>query len=172
MHVALPLIPFNCLRQYTKVTQGYTLAPRRRNFSRLRVFYEQEAIPMRSITWMLVLTPALCTTAAFATDKASVDIPFSFESHGKVFPASQYDVSMDDDRRMLTLSSRTNPADRVSSMTVSAELSSTDAPLSIQFDQVGRVHELHAIRLGSYMTPALDEHWIAAKGRTPAQSGQ
>src|SRR5258708_28420553 len=33
MHVALPLIPINCLRQYTKVTQGYTLALRRRNFS-------------------------------------------------------------------------------------------------------------------------------------------
>jgi hypothetical protein len=127
---------------------------------------------MRSMTWVLVLTPALCTTAAFATDRVSVDMPFSFESHGRVFPASQYDVSLTDNRRMLTLSSRTNPADRVSWMTVSAEQSSTDVPLSIQFDQVGRVHELHAIRLGSYMTPVLDEHTVAAKGRTPAQSGQ
>jgi hypothetical protein len=127
---------------------------------------------MRSIVRMLVLTPALCATAAFAIDRASVNMPFSFESHGKVFPASQYDVSLTDDRRMLTLSSRTNPADRVSWMTVSADLSSTDAPLSIKFDRVGRVHELHAIRLGSYMTPVLDKHTVAAKGRTPAQSGQ
>lgn len=126
---------------------------------------------MRSIIRMLVLTPALCATAAFASDGISVNMPFSFESHGKVFPASQYDVSLNNDRRMLTLSSRTNSADRVSWMTVPAELSSTDAPLSIQFDQVGRVHELHAIRLGSYMTPVLDEHTVAAKVRTRAQSG-
>jgi hypothetical protein len=127
---------------------------------------------MRSIVWTLFLTPVLCTTAAFATDRVSVDMPFSFKSQGKVFPASQYDVSLTSDRRMLTLTSRTNSADRLSWMTVPAEPRSTDAPLSIQFDRVGRVHELHAIRLGSYMTPVLDEHTVSAKGRTPAQSDQ
>jgi hypothetical protein len=127
---------------------------------------------MRSIMWMIVLTPALCTTAAFGIDRATVDMPFRFESHGKVYPASQYDVSLNDDRRMLTLTSRTNPANSVSWMTVAADLRPTDATMSIQFDRIGNMPELRAIRLGSYMTPVLDAHAVALKNRAPAQSGQ
>src|ERR1700722_413134 len=126
---------------------------------------------MRSMTWVLVLTLALCTTAAFATDRVYVDMPFSFESHGKVFPASQYDVSLTDDRRMLTLSSRTNPADRVSWMTFPADKSPLDPELSLQFDREGNLSELRAVRLGSYRTPILDVHPVAGKSQTRAQSG-
>ena len=92
---------------------------------------------MRSILRMLVLTPALCTTAAFAVDRVSVDMPFTFESHGRVFPASRYDVSLTDDRRMLILTSRTNPADRATWMTLSADRGPLDPELSMQFDQNG-----------------------------------
>lgn len=127
---------------------------------------------MRSIMWMLILTPALCTTPAFAVDRTPVDLPFSFESHGKVFPASQYDVSLNNDRRMLTLTSRTNPADTVSWMTVGAERGPTDPLLSIRFDKIGNMPELRAIRLGSYATPVLDAHAVALRNRVPAQSGQ
>jgi hypothetical protein len=136
------------------------------------VFFEQEDILMRSIMRMLVLTPALCTTAAFAADKVSVDMPFSFESHGRVFPASRYDVSLTDDRRMLTLTSRTNPADRASWMTLSADKSPMDPELSMQFDRDGSLLELRAVRLGTYQTPILDAHSIARKSQIPAQSGQ
>src|SRR5271154_5656348 len=100
---------------------------------------------MRSITWMLVLTPALCTPAAFAVDKASVNMPFSFESHGKVFRASQYDVILKDDGTILTLTSRTNPADTISWTTVPAGMGPNDTALSIQFDRVGNMNELHAV---------------------------
>jgi hypothetical protein len=127
---------------------------------------------MRSIMRMLVLTPALCTTAAFAVDRVSVDMPFSFESHGRVFPASQYDVSLTDDRRMLTLTSRTNPADRATWMTLSADKSPMDPDLSMQFDRNGKLPELRAVRLGTYRTPILDVHSVAGKSQIPAQSGQ
>ena len=127
---------------------------------------------MRSILRMLVLTPALCTTAAFALDSVSVDMPFSFESHGRVFPASRYDVSLTNDRRMLTLTSRTNPADRATWMTLSAEKGPMDPELSIQFDLQGNLHELRAVRLGTYQTPILDAHSVERKGQVPAQSGQ
>jgi hypothetical protein len=127
---------------------------------------------MRSIMRMLVLTPALCTTAAFAVDRVSVDMPFSFESHGRVFPASQYDVSLTDDRRMLTLTSRTNPADRATWMTLSADKSPMDPDLSMQFDRNGNMPELRAVRLGTYRTPILDVHSVAGKSQIPAQSGQ
>jgi hypothetical protein len=136
------------------------------------VFFGQEDILMRSIVWTFFLTPVLCTTAAFATDKVSVDMPFSFTSHGKVFPASQYDVSLTGDRRMLTLSSRTNPGDTISWVAFVADRSPTDPELSVKFDRVGNMPELHAVRLGTYTTPILDERSVTLKNRVRAQSGQ
>jgi hypothetical protein len=136
------------------------------------VFFEQEDFLMRSILRMLVLTPALCTTAAFAADRVSVNMPFNFESHGRIFPASRYDVSLNDDRRMLTLTSRTNPADTATWMTLSAEKGPMDPELSLQFDGTGKTPELRAVRLGTYRTPILDVHRVPANSQTTAQSGQ
>ena len=127
---------------------------------------------MRSIMRMLVLTPALCTTAAFAVDTVSVNMPFSFESHGRVFPASRYDVSLTNDRKMLTLTNRTNPADRATWMTLSAEKGPRDPELSLQFDRNGNIPELHSVRLGTYGTPILDGHSVAGKSQIPARFGQ
>jgi hypothetical protein len=125
---------------------------------------------MRSISWMFVLTPVLCTPAAFAVDKASVNMPFSFESHGKVFPASQYDVILQRDRTLLTLTSKTNPADTLSWITVPAEMGPNDTALSFQFDRVGNMHELHAVRFGRYKTPVLDTRVDPLKNPVPPQS--
>jgi hypothetical protein len=136
------------------------------------VFLEQEDILMRSILRMLILTPALCTTAAFAVDRVSVNMPFSFESHGHVFPASRYDVSLTDDRRMMILSSRTNPAARAAWMTFSADKGPMDPDLSLQFDREGNLPELRTVRLGRYRTPILNAHSVAGKSQTAAQSGQ
>lgn len=127
---------------------------------------------MRSILRMLVLTPALCSTAAFAIDRVSVNMPFSFESHGRTFPASRYDVSLNNDRRMLTLTSRTNPADTATWMTLSADKGPLDPELSMQFDRTGETPVLRAVRLGTYTTPILDGHRVAGKSQTTAQSGQ
>ena len=127
---------------------------------------------MRSILRMLVLTPALCTTAAFAVDRVSVDMPFSFESHGRVFPASRYDVSLTNDRRMLTLTSRTNPADRAVWMTMSADRGPLDPDLSLQFDRDGNLLELRTVRLGKYQTSILDAHSVTRKNQIPTQPGQ
>jgi hypothetical protein len=127
---------------------------------------------MRSILRMLVLTPALCTTAAFAIDRVSVNMPFNFESHGRIFPASRYDVSLNDDRRMLTLTSRTNPADTITWMTLSADEGPMDPELSLQFDRTGKTPELRAVRLGTYRTPILDAHPAPANSQTTPQSGQ
>jgi hypothetical protein len=142
-----------------------------RNFSPPEVFFEQEDILMRSIMRMFVLAPALCTTA-FAVDRVSVNMPFSFESHGRVFPASRYDVSLNDDRRMLTLTSRTNPADTLTWMTLSAEKGPMDPELAMQFNRNGKTPELRTVRLGTYRTPLLDVHSVAGKRQIPTQSGQ
>ena len=127
---------------------------------------------MRSMMRMLVLTPALCATAALAVDRVSVNLPFSFESHGRVFPASRYDVSLTYDRRMLTLTSRTNPADRASWTTLSVDRGPMDPELSLQFDRNGNIPELHAVRLGTHGTPILDRHSVAGNSQIPSRSGQ
>jgi hypothetical protein len=126
---------------------------------------------MRSLMCMLVLLPAL-STSAFAIDSVSVYMPFSFESHGKVFPASRYDVSLSQDRAMMVMTSRTNPADRLSWMTESTDRSPTDPDLSLKFDRVGKMHELRVVRLGTYQTLTSDAHSIRLQNHVPAQSGQ
>jgi hypothetical protein len=125
---------------------------------------------MRSIPWMLVLTPVLCTPAAFALDKTSVNMPFSFETHGKVFPASQYDVILGQDHTILTLTSKTNPADTLSFATVPAGMGPNDTVLSLQFDRVGNMHELHAVRFAGYKTSVLDTRVDTLKNPVPPQS--
>jgi hypothetical protein len=126
---------------------------------------------MRSVLSMLVLLPTLSTTA-LAIDRVSVDLPFSFETRGKVFPASRYDVSLTFDRSRIVLTSRTNPADRLSWMTESTGSSPTDPDLSLQFDRVGNVQELRVVRLGTHQTPILDAHPIRLQNQVPAQPRQ
>jgi hypothetical protein len=111
---------------------------------------------MRSMICMLALIPAIYSPAAVALDKATVDMPFSFESHGKVFPASKYDVELSKDHSYLTMVSRTNPAVSIWWLATPAESGPNDTRLSIQFDRIGDMPELHTVRLGSYITPILD----------------
>jgi hypothetical protein len=126
---------------------------------------------MRSTSWLFILTSVLCARVAFAADRATVDIPFSFESHGRIFPASRYDVTLKDNS-FLTLTSRTNPSDTISWTPVSAGMDPKDPLLSMKFDQVGNTHELHSVRLGKYQTLVLDTHFDQRRNPGPAQSGQ
>jgi hypothetical protein len=113
---------------------------------------------MRFTIWMLALTSALCSPAAFAIDKATVDMPFRFESHGKIFPAGKYDVELTGNRACLTIVSRTDPTVRSVWVATPADFGPNDTALEIQFDRINNMAELHAVRLGSYTTPVLDPH--------------
>ena len=126
---------------------------------------------MRFMMWTLVLAPALCTTAAFANDRASVDIPFSFESHGKVFPASQYNVEVNENTNMLVMVSKRYPSIRLSWQVIPVDKGPNDTALSIQFDKVGDMNELHVVRLGTHATTVLDARSsVPTKNRVPAQA--
>jgi biopolymer transport protein ExbD len=105
---------------------------------------------MRPKALMLVLAPFLCTTAAFAVERVSVDLPFSFESHGEHFPANRYDVTLDNNLRLLTIRSTEFPAKSLSLMVTNAEVKADAPRLSIRFDPTGNTHELRSIRLGGY----------------------
>jgi hypothetical protein len=127
---------------------------------------------MRSISWLIILSSVLCSRFAFAADMVTVNIPFSFEAHGKIFPASQYNVVLKTDRSFLTLTSKTNPADTVSFTPFSADRGPNDPLLSIRFDQAGSTHELRSVRFGDYQTPVLDSHSAHLRSREAGQSGQ
>jgi len=128
---------------------------------------------MRSIFRMLVLAPVLCASAAFAVERASVDVPFNFESHGKVFPAGKYDVKLDANRSILTLSSRMVPSKTLSWGVGPAETALRDPVLNMKFDQVGDQHELRTVRLGGYQTPVLNAHRKSLlQSELPATGGQ
>jgi biopolymer transport protein ExbD len=105
---------------------------------------------MRPKALMLVLAPFLCTTAAFAVEKISVDVPFSFESHGQQFPANRYDITLNDDLHLMTIRSTEFPAKSMSLMVTNAEIKAGAPQLSIRFENAGNTHELRSIRLGGY----------------------
>jgi hypothetical protein len=122
------------------------------------VFLLQEKITMRNILRIMVLAPSLCVTACFAAGRASFDAPFSFESHGDLFPAGQYDVELDVIGRHITMSSRKMPKQSLSWIAGPAEANPNATSTTIRFDIAGTMHVLRIIRLGSYETPILDAH--------------
>lgn len=105
---------------------------------------------MRSRIMMLPLALLLCATGAFANETTAVTIPFSFESHGKLFPASQYVVRLSDDLRHISITDREAPGRRVVLQVNPADVNPQDPTLSIKFDNVSGSHSLQSVRLGSY----------------------
>jgi len=109
--------------------------------------------PIRS----LVLTSAaLFATAAFAADKAVVNVPFNFESHGQAFPAGQYEVSLDSHENVITMSNMTNTAQTVMWTASPADCSGSAPLLRIKFDGTGYTRQLHSVRIASRTTSVLD----------------
>jgi hypothetical protein len=112
---------------------------------------------MRFLLRSLVLTSAtLCATAAFAANKAVVNIPFNFDSHGRAFPAGQYEVSLDEHENVLTLSSITDTKQSIMWVASPAESNAVAPTARLKFDDVGSIHELHSVQLGPRITSVLD----------------
>lgn len=112
---------------------------------------------MRFILCSVVLaTVSLGASAAFATPKAVVDIPFNFNSQGHVFPAGHYVATLNSNQTVLAL---TNMADaKMSTRWVASpiECNPADQKLILKFDGLGDGHALRTVQLGSRITPRLD----------------
>ena len=52
---------------------------------------------------LVLLSAALCTTAAFAAEQKTVDVPFSFVAKNHAYAAGSYTVAVDWTRSMVTL---------------------------------------------------------------------
>jgi hypothetical protein len=112
---------------------------------------------MRSMLRALVLTTAaICASAAFAADRAVVNIPFNFENHGKVYPAGTYAAALDMNMSMLTLRNTANPKLNLSWVTSPADYNFKAQVLRLQFNDQEGTKQLHTIQLGSRITSVLD----------------
>jgi|SRR5579883_936660 hypothetical protein len=113
---------------------------------------------MQPMTKVLVLAAALVSTsAAFAYTKTTVEIPFNFENHGKTYPAGKYDVKLDPNQNVITLSSHTDTKTALMWTASPADFGPDTPLLSVKFDDnEDGSHELKRIRLGAKTTPVLD----------------
>ena len=125
---------------------------------------------MRSKLLMLAFVLFVSAPGAFAVERVTVNIPFSFESHGKHFPASQYEVKLSDDRSHLTLSSKESSSLSLSILVESYESDQTLPKLSVRFENVDGTHALQSIRLGSYGSAVLTARSNVSSKRQVAAS--
>ena len=112
---------------------------------------------MRSMLRTIVLTSAaLCATAAFAADKAVVNVPFNFETHGIAFPAGKYSATLDINKNVMTLRNIAEPSESIVWLVSPADETAIKSTLLMKFNDLGSTHELRTIQLGSRITPRLD----------------
>jgi hypothetical protein len=113
---------------------------------------------MRAMIRMFVLAAVFASaSAAYALNRGAVNIPFSFETHGKVLPAGRYVVDFDWMRHTLKLSSKTDTKMSYFWSAAPAQVGADISTLSLEFDcKADGAHLLRSIRLGTWATPVLD----------------
>lgn len=109
-----------------------------------------------AIHYAVLATAFLCATAAFAANKAVVNIPFNFASHGKTYPAGQYVATVDPLHNVLMLRSATNTKLSAHWITGPADSNPENEKLILMFDSLGNRHTLRTVQLGSRITSRLD----------------
>jgi len=110
------------------------------------------------IRMFMLAAVAASATAAFASDAVTVNVPFSFETHGKAFPAGKYQVEFESTQYALRLSCKTDTSKSLMWVASPAEYTPKMARLALQFDsETDGTHALRTIRLGNWETPVLDK---------------
>jgi hypothetical protein len=121
---------------------------------------------MRPMIRIFVLAAVFASaTAAYAFDRVSVNVPFSFETHGETFPAGTYEVEFDSFHHTLKLSSKTDTKMSYIWIAAPAEIGPDTSTLSLKFDdRADGAHALSNIRLAAWTTPVLDSADRGADG--------
>ena len=101
---------------------------------------------------------AASATAAFASEKMTVNVPFNFQTHGKAFPAGKYQVEFDSLDNALRLFNKTDASKSFMWVASPAEYSPKMPRLALKFDsEADGTHALRTIRLATWETPVLDK---------------
>jgi hypothetical protein len=113
---------------------------------------------MRPMIRIFVFAAAFASTsAAFAQDRAVVNVPFSFETGGKIIPAGTYEVEFDPKFHTLKLSSKTDMKQSYTWLAGPAIFGPDVSALSLTFDHgADGIHVLRSIRLEGWITPMLN----------------
>jgi hypothetical protein len=110
----------------------------------------------KMIRSIVFASAALCATAAFAADKAVVNVPFSFQAHGHNFAAGEYSVILDQNQSVMTLRN-TEDARQSVQWKVSPGVYDADSQvLRLKFDDAGSAHLLRTVQFGPRITSVLD----------------
>ena len=103
---------------------------------------------------LVLLSAALCTTAAFAAEQRRVDVPFSFVAKNHAYAAGSYIVAVDWTNSVVTLSKIGKPSQPV--MWIMVPAANGDHPkVSLIFDVNGPKHVLRTIQYERFATPNL-----------------
>jgi hypothetical protein len=102
---------------------------------------------------LVLLSAALCTTAAFAAEQKRVDVPFSFVAKHRAYAAGSYVVAVDWTRSIVSLSKIGKPTQKLTWIMVPAD---SGNKVSLTFDVAGQDHVLRTIRYETFATPNLD----------------
>ena len=105
---------------------------------------------------LVLISAALCTTAAFASEEKRVEVPFSFVANNHAYQAGSYTVSVDSAMSMVTLRQIGKPSRPLMSI-VGARADGPDlSGVCLTFDVAGTDHVLKTIRYRQFITPNLD----------------
>jgi hypothetical protein len=104
---------------------------------------------------LVLLSTALCTTAAFAAEQKTVDVPFSFVAKNHAYEAGSYTIAVDWTRSVVTLSKIGKPGQPLMWIMVPAA-NDSHAKVSLTFDVAGPDHVLRTIQYETFATPNLD----------------
>jgi hypothetical protein len=115
-------------------------------------------------------TAAFCATAAFAANRARVDVPFNFTAMGQSYPAGSYDVATDLNHNFVTMVSNVDATKHITWTVKPAE--PVKAPAVVTFDEVGADYSLKTIQIGQRVTPNLDKGNKRGVSATTSISGQ
>jgi hypothetical protein len=112
---------------------------------------------MRSMIRSIVFaSAALCATAAFAADKAAINVPFSFESHGKHFSAGRYEISLDSQHNTLTMRNTEQSNQILLSSVSPAEFVAGSPQLRLVFANGEETHILKTVQIEASQATHLD----------------
>ncbi len=104
---------------------------------------------------LVLLSTALCTTAAFAAEQKMVNVPFSFVAKNHAYGAGSYTVAVDWTKSMVTLRKIGKPSQPLMWIMVPAA-NGSDPKVSLTFDVDGPNHVLRTIQYEKFATPNLD----------------
>jgi hypothetical protein len=105
---------------------------------------------------LVLLSTALCTTAAFAAEQKTVDVPFSFVAKNHAYEAGAYSVAVDWTRSMVTLRKIGKPSQSMTWILMPAA-NDSHPRVGLTFDVAGSNHVLRTIQYETLATPNLDK---------------